>query len=41
MWLGLASVLLYFLARLLLLKLFIPDRYVIYTFNISAVRLTD
>ncbi len=34
MWLGLASVLLYFLARLLLLKLFIPDRYVIYTFNV-------
>jgi hypothetical protein len=33
-WLGLASVLGYFLARLFLLKLFIPDRYVIYSINL-------
>jgi hypothetical protein len=33
-WLALASLLLYFLARLALLKLFIPDRYVIYTINL-------
>jgi hypothetical protein len=33
-WLGLSSVLLYFLARLFLLKLFVPDRYVIYTINL-------
>jgi hypothetical protein len=33
-WLGLSSVLLYFLARLFLLKMFIPDRYVVYTFNL-------
>jgi hypothetical protein len=33
-WLGLASVLLYVLARLLLLRLFVPDRYLIYTLNL-------
>jgi len=33
-WLGLASLLLYFLARVFLLKLFVPDRYLIYTLNI-------
>jgi hypothetical protein len=33
-WLALASVLLYFLARLFLLKLFIPDRYIMYTINL-------
>jgi hypothetical protein len=33
-YLGLASVLLYYLAYLLLLKLFIPDRYLIYTLNL-------
>ncbi len=33
-WLGLSSVLLYFLARFWLFKMFIPDRYVIYTFNL-------
>lgn len=33
-WVGLSSVLLYFLARIFLLKLFIPDRYVNYTFNL-------
>ena len=33
-WLGLSSVLLYVLARFWLFKMFIPDRYVIYTFNL-------
>jgi hypothetical protein len=33
-WLGVSSVLLYFLARLFLLRLFVPDRYVMYTFNL-------
>jgi hypothetical protein len=33
-YLGLASVALYFLARLFLLKLFVPDRYLIYTLNL-------
>ena len=33
-WVGLASVLLYFLARIFLLKLFIPDRYVNYTISL-------
>ncbi len=33
-WLGLSSVLLYFLARIFLLKLFVPDRYVMYTVNL-------
>jgi hypothetical protein len=33
-WLSLSSVLCYFLARVFLLKLFIPDRYVIYTINL-------
>ncbi len=33
-YLGLASLLLYFLARLFLLKLFVPDRYLIYTLNL-------
>jgi hypothetical protein len=33
-YLGLASLGLYFLARLFLLKLFIPDRYLIYTLNL-------
>ena len=33
-FLGLASLLLYFLARLWLLKLFVPDRYLIYTLNL-------
>ena len=32
--LGLASLLLYFLARLFLLRLFVPDRYLIYTLNL-------
>jgi hypothetical protein len=34
-YLGAASLVLYFLARLFLLKLFIPDRYLIYTLNLS------
>jgi hypothetical protein len=33
-YLGLASLLIYFLARLFLLKLFVPDRYLIYTLNL-------
>ena len=33
-YLGLASLALYFLARLFLLKLFVPDRYLIYTLNL-------
>lgn len=33
-YLALASLLLYFLARLLLLKLFVPDRYLMYTLNL-------
>jgi hypothetical protein len=33
-YLGLASLLLYILARLLLLRLFIPDRYLLYTLNL-------
>jgi hypothetical protein len=33
-YLGLASLTLYFLARLFLLKLFIPDRYLLYTVNL-------
>ncbi|MEW6386908.1 MAG: hypothetical protein AB1491_05260 [Thermodesulfobacteriota bacterium] len=33
-YLGLASLLFYFLARLLLLRLFIPDRYLFYTLNL-------
>ncbi|MFZ5448742.1 MAG: hypothetical protein ACOZFS_08930 [Thermodesulfobacteriota bacterium] len=33
-YLGLASLVLYFLARLFLLQLFIPDRYLIYTLNL-------
>ncbi len=34
-YLGLGSLVLYFLARVLLLKLFVPDRYLIYTFNLT------
>lgn len=34
-YLGLAGLLLYFAARLFLLKLFIPDRYLIYTINLT------
>lgn len=34
-YLALAGLLLYFLARLVLLKLFIPDRYLIYTINLA------
>jgi hypothetical protein len=34
LWLGLASLCCYFLARLFLLKLFIPDRYLQYTLNL-------
>jgi hypothetical protein len=34
-YLGLAGLLLYFLARIFLLKLFIPDRYLIYTLNLA------
>ncbi|MCK9377777.1 MAG: hypothetical protein M0P73_16720 [Syntrophobacterales bacterium] len=33
-YLALASLLVYFLARLLLLKLFVPDRYLMYTLNL-------
>ena len=33
-YLGAASLVLYFLARLFLLKLFVPDRYLIYTLNL-------
>ena len=33
-YLGLASLTLYFLARLFLLKLFVPDRYLLYTLNL-------
>jgi hypothetical protein len=33
-YLGLASLALYFLARLFLLKLFVPDRYLMYTLNL-------
>ena len=33
-YLGVASLVLYFLARLFLLKLFVPDRYLIYTLNL-------
>jgi hypothetical protein len=33
-YLGLASLVLYFLARLFLLKLFVPDRYLLYTLNL-------
>jgi hypothetical protein len=33
-YLGLASLILYFLARLFLLKLFVPDRYLMYTLNL-------
>ncbi|MGB8990665.1 MAG: hypothetical protein WCD80_01270 [Desulfobaccales bacterium] len=33
-YLGLASLLVYFLARLFLLKLFVPDRYLMYTLNL-------
>jgi hypothetical protein len=33
-YLGLASLVLYFLARLFLLQLFVPDRYLIYTLNL-------
>ena len=34
-YLGLAGVLLYFLAQIFLLKLFVPDRYLIYTLNLA------
>jgi hypothetical protein len=34
-YLGLAGVILYFLARLFLLKLFVPDRYLMYTLNLA------
>jgi hypothetical protein len=33
-YLGMASLVLYFLARLFLLKLFVPDRYLMYTLNL-------
>jgi hypothetical protein len=33
-YLGLASLMLYFLARVFLLKLFVPDRYLMYTLNL-------
>ena len=33
-YLGLSSLVLYFLARLFLLKLFVPDRYLLYTLNL-------
>lgn len=33
-YLGFASLVLYFLARLFLLRLFVPDRYLMYTFNL-------
>jgi len=33
-YLGLSSLILYFLARLFLLKLFVPDRYLMYTLNL-------
>ena len=33
-YLGLSSLALYFLARLFLLKLFVPDRYLLYTLNL-------
>jgi hypothetical protein len=38
-YLGAASLVLYFLARLFLLKLFVPDRYLIYTLNLFMVLL--